>query len=246
MEKEKKNNKSIRFIFVGTMIFYIIFGILAIGLFSMFGTFVSGRIPPLNVMSFFSANKKVENTAPRQIIGSVESSDSVSYNFETEVPAEEIEPDLIETVPIGSPAEPEPEPEPVEPAEPEQHFYSFTSINSTTILHMRSEPSMDAPVIAKLKPGTKGYVMEIGDDWSRVWADGKVGYCSNEFLSLTEISKDEIPEEAVADDEAFITGQPGAVDMEDTGEAAEDIEAAPAVDETSSQDVPVEDAVPAT
>ena len=218
--------KTIRYIFIGALVFYILCAILGIAVFSTLGTFVGYRIPPM--YSLIDAGKAERtSTAGQQIVGNVTSLNSVSYDFDE--PKEEYAP--TDEVPEEEYTEEVPEEqEPYEEPVPEEHFYSFTSINSTTILHMRKEPSMDSPVIAKLKPGTKGYVMEPGDDWSRVWAEGKVGYCSNEFLSLTEISKDEIPEEAVRDDEAFITGDASVSDVSEPAvlEETTDTETAPA------------------
>lgn len=206
----RSKDKTTKIIFILVLGFYIGVAVCGIAFFSNQGVYVGYRIPPLYSLTAPIVEESVP-TVDRQIVGNVTSLNSVSYDF-TE------EPEV--------PEEPEPVEEPV-PEVPEEHFYSFTSINSTTILHMRIEPSLSARVIAKLKPGTKGYVMEPGDDWSRVWAEGKVGYCSNEFLSLTEISREEIPEEAVRDDEAFITGtDPAAVSTETGGEEAP-AEAAP-------------------
>jgi len=62
-----------------------------------------------------------------------------------------------------------------------------------TILHVRVEPDINSKVIAKLKPGTAGIVTEYDDNWCRIATDkGNItGYCSMEFLSLTELSKEE-------------------------------------------------------
>ena len=83
------------------------------------------------------------------------------------------------------------EEEPVE----EKHYYEFTAINSKTILHMREAPDINSKSIYKLKPGTKGYVLEPGDDWSYVTAEEHAGYCSNEYLNMREIPEEEYPEE---------------------------------------------------
>ena len=215
----RSKDKTTKIIFILVLGFYIGVAVCGIAFFSNQGVYVGYRIPPLYSLAPPGEEESVPSVN-RRIVGNVTSLNSVSYDF-TE------EPEV--------PAEPEPVEEPV-PVEPEEHFYSFTSINSTTILHMRIEPSLSARVIAKLKPGTKGYVMEPGDDWSRVWAEGKVGYCSNEFLSLTEISREEIPEEAVRDDEAFITGsEPAAAAPAETG-TEEAPDAAP--DAASPEPVP--------
>ncbi len=219
MKKSLKSVKSDKLIFIFVLIYYVMIAALGIGVFSSLGIFVGYRIPPLFNMGKSDSIDSAPATT-QQIVGSVTSLNSVSYDFnEPEVPEEE--PPKPETDEIPEEETVEADNVPVEEIVPETLFYSFTSINSTTILHMRKEPSLDSPVIARLTPGTKGYIMELGDDWSRVWADNKIGYCSNEFLSLTEISRDDIPEEAVKADEAFITGTTGtnteSTDTTDTG-----------------------------
>ncbi len=109
-----------------------------------------------------------------------ETSDESETEAESE-PAPEPEPE----------AEPAPEPEP-EP-EPEFKYYTFVTTNKDTILHVRVEPDINSKVIAKLKPGTAGIVTEYDDNWCRIATDkGNItGYCSMEFLSLTELSKEE-------------------------------------------------------
>ena len=77
----------------------------------------------------------------------------------------------------------------------EKHFYSFTTNNVTTDLRMREEASDTSPIVYRLRPGTTGYVIYLGDEWSWVYADGYEGYCANEFLALKEISEEDYPEE---------------------------------------------------
>jgi hypothetical protein len=79
-------------------------------------------------------------------------------------------------------------------AEPEEHYYSFKTNNTETRLRMRREPGDDGKIIYELKPGSSGYVVELGDDWSKVSAYGHEGYCANEFLTMTEITKEEYEE----------------------------------------------------
>lgn len=88
----------------------------------------------------------------------------------------------------------EPESTEPEPIEPEEHYYSFKTNNTDTRLRMRAEPDEDAKIIYELKPGSSGYVVELGDDWSKVSAYGHEGYCANEFLTMTEITEEEYDE----------------------------------------------------
>ncbi|MCR5748232.1 MAG: SH3 domain-containing protein [Lachnospiraceae bacterium] len=74
-------------------------------------------------------------------------------------------------------------------------YYAFTSNNSEGKLRMRSEPNAESTIMYELNPGTEGYIIELGDEWSLVYANDHKGYCSNEFLTLREIPEEEYPEE---------------------------------------------------
>lgn len=77
-------------------------------------------------------------------------------------------------------------------------YYSYTTNNTSAILRVREEPSINSTVLQKLNPGSKGYVLEKGEEWCKVvTADNVVGYCSTEFLDLEEIDKEDFPEEYV-------------------------------------------------
>jgi uncharacterized protein YgiM (DUF1202 family) len=80
------------------------------------------------------------------------------------------------------PEEPEPAPEPL---------YTFVTNNVETHLNMRDGPDLTDTIIHKLKPGTKGVVLELGDGWSHVTADGFTGYCSNDYLTMKEVTQEE-------------------------------------------------------
>ncbi len=211
--------KTITVIFVLMIFFYISAAIFAVTILSRNAVFLGDRLDLENALRV----AEVKSAEERKIIG------SVSETAQEPAPVQEAAP--AEEAPAEEPVEEEPAAEETPEPENETKYYSFTSINSTTILHMREEPDLKAKSIYQLKPGTKGYVMELGDDWSRVYAKGEVGYCSNEFLSLTEISKEDIPEEAIEADEAFLTGGVSAV-HELTGRSVEpepSAEAVPAV-----------------
>lgn len=78
------------------------------------------------------------------------------------------------------------------PAEP-VHYYSFTTTNRITKLNVRSAPGLMSPVIGGFPPSSHGYVLEKGEDWSKIKTDNIEGYCSNLYLDFTEISKEEHP-----------------------------------------------------
>ena len=80
------------------------------------------------------------------------------------------------------PEEPEPAPEPL---------YTFVTNNVETHLNMRDGPDLTDTIIHKLKPGSKGVVLELGDGWSHVTSDGYTGYCSNDYLTMKEVTQEE-------------------------------------------------------
>ena len=97
-------------------------------------------------------------------------------------PEPETEPPSITDFLPEEPSEPEPEPEPL---------YSFVTNNVETHLNMRDGPDLSDTIIHKLNPGSKGVVLELGDGWSHVTADGYTGYCSNEYLTMKEVTQEE-------------------------------------------------------
>ncbi|MBQ9549559.1 MAG: SH3 domain-containing protein [Lachnospiraceae bacterium] len=74
-------------------------------------------------------------------------------------------------------------------------YYAFTANNSAGRLNIRKEPSIRAKIIGRMHPGDRGYILDIGDEWSRVSVNDKNGYCANEYLSIREIKEEEYPDE---------------------------------------------------
>lgn len=85
-------------------------------------------------------------------------------------------------------------------AEETEQYYSFITTNVKGSLHVRIQPGMDAQIIARLSPGTAGYVLERGEDWSLVKASDVTGYVSNQYLQFQEIPREEylLQKEAVS------------------------------------------------
>lgn len=75
-------------------------------------------------------------------------------------------------------------------------YYSFVTLNTKSALHVRIQPGMDAEIISRLAPGTTGYVLERGDDWSLIQTSEITGYVSNRYLQFEEIPKEEYLPEA--------------------------------------------------
>lgn len=105
-------------------------------------------------------------------------------------PREEAEP---ETAPEAeAPAETAGEAEEAEDEEiPEDTaLYSFRFTGKRNKLNIRSAPSMDAEIIAKVPVGGSGSVLELTDEnWVRIEYDGTVGYCSRSLIELQEITE---------------------------------------------------------
>ncbi len=125
-----------------------------------------------------------EGTAPEKIIEDVKETgdnlekvlDEAGENAESEASGAENE---------ASPAE----------SEDGREYYSFTAITGDSRnLNMRKDPNIISKVVYTIPRGETGYILEAGDDWSRVYYDGVEGYCSNEYLNLKEISREEFEE----------------------------------------------------
>ncbi len=77
-----------------------------------------------------------------------------------------------------------------------QHYYRFTVNTKIQRLHLREAPNLLAGIRDWLPKGTRGYIITPTADWSYVTTeDGRMGYCFNGYLDLTEISRDEYPSE---------------------------------------------------
>lgn len=117
---------------------------------------------------------------------------------------EEVVQPVAEAEPV---AEPEPvaeEPAATEPAATEQvaeepagiRYFTFTVSTKTTVLNVRENPGLDAAILKKLPKNTKGYILKPGNDWSFVRSEnGTEGYCSNEYLDITEVTAEDFPED---------------------------------------------------
>ncbi len=74
-------------------------------------------------------------------------------------------------------------------------YYAFTANNSAGRLNIRKDPSTSAKIVGRMHPGDTGFILDIGDEWSRVSVEETKGYCANEYLSIREIKEEEYPEE---------------------------------------------------
>ncbi len=210
------DRNSAKKILIAVMVFYILISVLGVGFLSLSGSIFAkrGEIKFTDhIKSLFSLGEdELEETEEEYDPGNkLEGLDALNTPKEEPAsgPMTPAEPEPVEA-PEEVPSEPEPdilpeevsepeeEPEPV----PEEHYYSFKSNNTDTRLRMREEPDESSRIVYELKPGTTGYVIELGDEWSKVSAYGNKGYCANEFLTMTEISKEEYDELVKKTDEA--------------------------------------------
>lgn len=206
-DKVMEKSASKRILIVVT-VFYIFVSVLAVAILSLSGSIFAKR-GETNLAQyfggFFGSNEEaveeaVNDTAPEDklqgldVLGTDEPESSVMTETEPEpAPVEEpaVSSDTVSEDTVSSDMVGE-----------EEHYYSFKSNNTDTRLRMREEPDGDSRIVYELRPGTTGYVIEIGDEWSEVCAYGNKGYCANEFLTMTEISKDEYDELVKKTDEA--------------------------------------------
>ena len=91
---------------------------------------------------------------------------------------------------------PTPVPEP-EPVVEEKQYYTFRVINMRSYLYVRQEPDKSSAKVGEMKPGTTGYVIDRGEEWSEIVTEnGKTrGYSFNKYMEFTEVGMEEIPEE---------------------------------------------------
>lgn len=118
-------------------------------------------------------------------------------------------PDSEPADPVQEPAENPETPDPVtepadetdtsdseEAAEPEKTYYAFTVIDGVTNVRIRETDARDSNTVSHIDGGKSGYVLEKGDRRSKILTKkGTVGYIYNEYLTFSEIPKDEFPEE---------------------------------------------------
>ena len=97
-------------------------------------------------------------------------------------------------------AEPEPEieaePEAEAEPEPEKIYYGFTVKAGKSSVRVRKSTDRNSSIVGRLNGGDTGYVIE--EDGSRtkiVMEDGTVGYIYNEYINVSEIPIEDVPEE---------------------------------------------------
>lgn len=209
-------NRAAKKLLVFVIGFYVAVSVLAVAILNLSGSIFAKR-GEVNLMDYFSrlggneenlVEKSIEEVDPESKLQGLEAldgaDDAQGKEEATEPPTEVSEEPSIESYEEPTPAAEETVPE--EPPVEEVHYYSFKTNNTDTILRMREAPGEDAKVVYELKPGSSGYVTELGDEWSKVSAYGHEGYCANEFLTMTEISESEYDELKEQSDNAASAG----------------------------------------
>ncbi|SEF38965.1 SH3 domain-containing protein [Butyrivibrio sp. Su6] len=158
----------------------------------------------LSVFNRKYSDEVIEAQNTETVVGRVEkaeeSTTEATAEVETKTEIEEVVAAIEATSEAPAETEAEPAEEPAtEPAtEAEIVYYSYVTNNTESNLRVREEPSLNAKVLKRLYPGSKGYVLEKDDEWCKVVASGDtIGYCSTEFLDLEEIAKEDFPAEYV-------------------------------------------------
>ncbi|MBR6172610.1 MAG: hypothetical protein IKQ49_05505 [Eubacterium sp.] len=74
-------------------------------------------------------------------------------------------------------------------------YYLFETVNEGRLLMMREYGSKNAKTINQLRPHSVGVLIELGDEWSRIYANGSIGYSITEALEIREVTKEEYEEQ---------------------------------------------------
>lgn len=101
---------------------------------------------------------------------------------ETEESLEMVE--TMETAELEETAEAKSVPE--ETVDASQPQYTYTAIQNSKRLFIRTGPSLEADIISFLKPGDTGEVIEIGEEWVLLRHGDVEGYSFKKYLSLEE------------------------------------------------------------
>ena len=131
-----------------------------------------------------ASEEALEEASEEALEASEEASEEAAREEETSLePSEEVQ---------------ETEPEEI-PAEKEEYFSFSVITGGAKNLNMREAPDINSKVVYVIPFTASGVVLEIGDEWSKVRCNGFEGYCSNELINMTEISKEEY-EKGISDE----------------------------------------------
>lgn len=81
-------------------------------------------------------------------------------------------------------------------AEPEKIYYGFTVKSNRSNVRVRKSSERNSSIVGHVNGGDTGYVIEENDKRTKiVLKDGTVGYIYNEYISVSEIPKEDVPKE---------------------------------------------------
>lgn len=168
-----------------TFAVYAITGIFAILLFYINGSYLSHQI---------GQSQSSDRTSEVSMITPASKDIDVVGIVDTPDKAENTPQPEIEPIPEEEPADP-----PVADdadTQPEKIYYGFTVVDGITALHVRETNKRNGRIIHHMHSGDKGFILEKDDRRSYVVLDnGIVGYVFNTYIEISEISKEEFPEE---------------------------------------------------
>lgn len=188
MNRERSRYRFAKLFCILAAVFYIIVAVVALGL-------IKGDERLFETGSMFDGYDSLVFRDKENTGATVEYSDLTEES--TEAVREETE-EAVETAAYEETVEEEPaeeEPSEEEPEEDTQEYFAFTAVTeSSKHLNIRADADLRAKVVGTIPHGDTGYILETGDEWSKVCYKGREGYCSNEYLSLKKISKEEYEE----------------------------------------------------
>lgn len=162
------------------------------------------------IVMFYDHGSRLSRQLEEQLLAQAETSDALSVQEPENIVEPEPEPEpevIVEPEPEPEPeeiaeSEPEPEPEPeviAEPEpepEPEKIYYGFTVNSGKSSVRVRQTAERNSSIVGHVNGGDTGYVIEEeGNRTKVVLKDGTVGYIFNEYITISEIPKEDVPEE---------------------------------------------------
>lgn len=171
-----KGNKTL---LLTVMLFYMVAGAAACMVFFTYGTFWDREEKPAVVSYYEQETRAVlaETTIAETeavLAESVAEPESQTVPETAETPAEEESSEAL--------APPETEPTP---------YYSFRVMNIQGRLHVREGAGSSYAVVASLNPGSSGFVLEKGPQWSLIQTENVKGYVYNKYVEFEEIPQEE-------------------------------------------------------
>ncbi len=197
----KKNHMPFSILFL----IYAGAGVISLVAFGMNGSYLSRRqeTPAAAAAEPEISTDPVEEPTEQPADDPVEAPTETPIEAPVENPDDTLAPDTPEPEEISETPDPVTEPadetdasDSEETADPEKNYYAFTVIDGVTNVRIRETDARDSQTVSHIDGGKSGYVLEKGDSRSKILTKkGTVGYIYNEYITISEIPKDEFPEE---------------------------------------------------